>query len=80
MPGGADQLYSDGFEDWKTLEGVLTDSIRIGFAIPLAADRFTVVRFSLKGRTTATSAMEAAFFSKIGRAHGPQQGTEDQQL
>jgi hypothetical protein len=78
MPGT--QLYSDRIDDWKALEGTLTDSIRIGFAIPLEADQFTVARFSLKGRTAATQAMEAAFTAQVGRGTPGQHGTEDQIL
>jgi hypothetical protein len=78
MPGG--ELYSDAFGNWKDLETVLTDSIHIGFAIPLAEDRFTVARFSLNGRTKSTQVMEAAFAAQVSRPPEGRQGTADQTL
>ena len=75
--GPQNGLYAEQFQDWKTLEANIADSIHIGFAIPIKEDKFNVVRFSLNGRTQATSAMEAVFF---GAAQTGQQGTVDSTL
>ena len=58
-------LYAYVFKSWKLLESAIGSSLRIGFAIPLASDQFTVVRFSLSGRTEAQQAMESRFFAKV---------------
>lgn len=51
-------LYRYVFSSWKDVESLLTNSSRIGFAIPMQADQFRVVRFSLKGQSEAVGAME----------------------
>lgn len=64
-------LYSYVFKNWQNLESAIHDSSRVGFAVPLASDQFTVVRFSLVGRSDAQQAMEKAFFAKAKNgAHG----------
>ena len=79
-PMSGTQLYSNRIDNWKALEAALTDSIRIGFAIPLEADKFIVARFSLKGRTAATQAMEAVFTAQISSGTPSEHGTKDQVL
>lgn len=68
-------LYSYVFKSWQNLESAIHDSSRVGFAVPLASDQFTVVRFSLVGRSDAQQAMEKAFFAK---AKNGTHGTADQ--
>ncbi len=46
--------------EWSTLEAVLKDSSRVGFALPLASDQFRVLRFSNDGRAEAAATAEAA--------------------
>ena len=46
------------FTDWKTLEGVILKGKRVGFAFPMQADQFTVVRFALEGIGEAAPAAE----------------------
>lgn len=52
-------LYRYQFSSWKDLESLLKDAGQIGFAIPLKAGEFRVVRFSLNGLSTAVSRMES---------------------
>lgn len=77
--------FASEITDWKSLEAILTDSIHLGFAIPMSEDNFTAVRFSLKGRTASTQTMESAFVAqlKAGNArpsNATSRGTADQRL
>lgn len=57
------------FTSFKDVEKLLKGGHRVGIALPMQGDQFRVVRFSLKGSSAATSAMEAAV-AKLAR---PQQ-------
>jgi hypothetical protein len=71
-------VYIYELVEWKPLEALLSDSSRIGFAIALEADKFTVVRFSLNGRTDATTAMEA--YAASNSPKKKEQGTRNETL
>lgn len=75
--------FANEISDWKSLEAALTDSIHLGFAIPISEDKFIAVRFSLKGRTGSTQAMESAFVAQL-KAGKPgnvtSRGTTDERL
>lgn len=58
-------MYTYVFSDWKSLEANIKDVSRIGFAFALASEQFSVVRFSLNGRTDSTAAIESYFSSQI---------------
>ena len=62
---GMPLLYAFVFTNWKLFESGITNSSRVGFAMPLASDQFTVIRFSLAGRTKAQQTMESRFFAKV---------------
>jgi hypothetical protein len=60
--GATDQegaQFRYGFTDWQQLEALMQDAARVGIAMPMAEDQFQVLRFSLTGRTAATTAVEA---------------------
>jgi hypothetical protein len=69
-------FYRYQFSSWKDLEALLKDATQIGFAIPLKAGQFRVVRFSLNGLTAAVSRMEHQAAS-IQRNGPPKPSTED---
>ena len=50
--------YRYRFNDWKGLEAVILNASKVGFAFPLQADQFTVVRFSLDGVAKASQLAE----------------------
>jgi len=54
------QLWRYQFMSFMDVEHLLRDTHRIGFAIPMQADQFRVVRFSLSGAAAAVSSMQAA--------------------
>ena len=74
MPSG--ERYSDGFEDWKSLESSITDSVHVGFTIPVASNKTTEVRFSLNGRDRSQQAMESSFFARISPPEASEPGGE----
>jgi hypothetical protein len=79
------QKFASQIVDWKSLESTITDSIHLGFAIPMAEDNFIAVRFSLKGRTGSTQTMEAAFVAALKKgsaapSNATSRGTTDQKL
>lgn len=47
------------FTDFSSVKRLLKGAHAVGFAMPMQADRFTVVRFSLNGCADAIAAMEA---------------------
>jgi hypothetical protein len=51
------------FSDWKLLESLMKTSTRLGIAVPMKSDQFTVWRFSLDGMTAAIRKMEADFLA-----------------
>lgn len=51
-------FYQYVFTDWKTLESLIKNSDRVGFAFPMQADQFIVVRFSMNGLQQATETAE----------------------
>jgi secreted trypsin-like serine protease len=55
LKGGA---YQYVFTNWSDLESLLKQSKRVGFAFPMQADQFQVVRFSIDGMTKASAAAE----------------------
>lgn len=63
------QLSRYQFTNFKSVEGLLKNAHRIGFALPMQGDQFRVVRFSLRGSSTATATMEGAVakLAKPGR-------------
>jgi hypothetical protein len=63
------------FQDYKSVEGLLKGSHMIGFAIPMKADQFKVVRFSLSGSERAISAMEAAVAKVVKPKSGDTRNT-----
>ena len=60
---------------WKVqlddIEGILSGAKRVGFAFPMQADQFRVVRFSLNGEKNAVSSME-----KLAARHAPTPKTD----
>jgi len=70
-------LYRYAFTDFDAMQNHVKDSTRIGFAVPLRADQFRVVRFTLDGATRAIQAMRDAAENKPTRAR---HGTRDQVL
>jgi hypothetical protein len=54
------------FTNYKDIEGILSGSKRVGFAFPMQADQFRVVRFSLNGEKNAVSSME-----QLAARHAP---------
>lgn len=71
-------VFTLQFTNWKNLEANFTDSSRVGFAIPLKDNTFRVVRFSLKGRSTATTVAEEYFSSSLKKTKS--ESTKDQVL
>lgn len=69
-------LYRYQFSSWKDLEALLKEAGQIGFAIPLKAGQFRVVRFSLNGLRAAVSRMENQA-AALQRSGAPKPSTED---
>jgi hypothetical protein len=46
------------FTNYKNIEGILNSATKVGFAFPMQAGEFRVVRFSLSGEQDAISNME----------------------
>jgi hypothetical protein len=57
-PTVSNTMYRYQFTNWKVLEGTILKARRVGFAFPLQADQFTVVRFSLDGVSQASQFAE----------------------
>jgi len=62
-------MYAYVFDKWKDLEGLLKNSKRIGFAVPMQSDQFRVYRFNLDGALEASSKAETVL-SKITEEKG----------
>jgi hypothetical protein len=82
--GPVGDIAAYGFQNWKSLEGTLKDASRVGFAVPLEADKFKVVRFSLTGRMDATTQVETYFSEQVKNQKPasvtPKQGTRTETL
>jgi hypothetical protein len=76
-PFGKD-LYTYAFTSWQTLEGNIRDASRVGFAMALEGDKFKVIRFSLKGRSSATQVVEGYFLKAVKERQD--KGTKDETL
>jgi hypothetical protein len=57
------------FDNFKAVAAVLKNSHRIGIALPMQGDKFRVVRFSLKGCSSATGTMEDAVAKLVKSPH-----------
>jgi len=55
--------YTYVFSNWKALESLLKTATRVGFAMPMQGDQFTVYRFNLDGANAATEFLESTFFA-----------------
>lgn len=53
-----DDSYRYIFTNWKAIESLIQKSTRIGFAVPMQSDNFTVVRFSLDGMAKSIENIE----------------------
>jgi len=76
LPPGA-YGYGYVFTNFDQVDNLVKAATRVGFAIPLEADQFGVVRFSLRGASAAISAMRAAGERRI---KPPIRGTRDEKL
>lgn len=54
------KLYSYAFTNFKSIDHLVKRASRVGFAMPLQADRFRVVRFVLNGASAALKTMRIA--------------------
>jgi hypothetical protein len=54
---GTDAKYAYVFTDFDEVSDLVKNATRIGFAVPLQADQFKVVRFEVDGSAAAISAM-----------------------
>ena len=65
------------FTDFKAIDSIVTEAIRVGFAVPLQGDQFRVLHFDLSGSTRAIKQLQA----ELQRRVPPKQpGTSDQVL
>lgn len=66
------------FRDFEAIDKLVKDGHKMGFAVPLQEDRFTVVRFHLDGAGAALSSMRS-FFKQHSKSK-PADSTKDQDL
>lgn len=73
-------LYRYVISDFSKIDKMVKTSKRFGIAIPLQADEFKVIRFSLEGASVAISAMRAAADSSVTGNDSGRRDTRDQRL
>ncbi|MGB4294144.1 MAG: hypothetical protein WBJ16_00725 [Smithellaceae bacterium] len=73
-------LYRYVFTDFDIMNNIVTKGLRVGFAVPLQADQFRVVRFDLNGARRAITLMRAAAEEAHQKASSKTSGTKDQNL
>src|SRR5262245_41820124 len=73
LSGG--NLHRYAFTDFDQIDGLVRESARVGFALPLQKDEFRVVRFNLHGAAAALSAMRSAAERQV---RPTKRGTRDQ--
>ena len=75
-------LYRYVFTDFDTVDDIVKKGARVGFAVPLKADQFRIVRFDLSGATTAITMMRsiAEKKTKPSQKTPSVRGTRDQLL
>jgi hypothetical protein len=74
-------LYRYIFSEFDTVDKIVKESTRVGFAVPLQSDNFRVVRFDLKGANRAIELLESVA-EKAFENTTPKEptGTKDQSL
>lgn len=73
-------LYSYAFTSFADVDQLVKGGTRVGFALPLQADEFRVVRFLLNGSNAAIDSMRGiATKMNVGRVRG-KTGTRDQDI
>lgn len=65
------KLYQYEFRNWKSLEGLIKSGSRVGFAMPMQEDQFTVHRFLLDGLAKATIDVETDFSAAVSAPNTP---------
>jgi hypothetical protein len=76
-----DGKYSYAFTNFDDIDRIVKSSTRVGFAVPLQSDLFTVVRFSLTGSTSAVQRMrDVANTMNVGGKKKNGTGTQDQTI
>jgi hypothetical protein len=75
---GNDVKYTYVFTDFDAVSNLVKNASRIGFAVPLQADQFKVVRFEVDGSAEALAAMRAKASAAMDNAKT--KSTKDQTL
>jgi len=73
-------LYRYVFTEFDSINHIVTKGLRVGFAIPLQADQFRVVRFDLGGSNRALALMLEAAQKAQTKPSSKATGTRDQDL
>ncbi len=76
---GEDAKYAYVFTDFDAVSNLVKNATRIGFAVPLQADQFKVVRFEVGGSAPALAAMRKKASDAMDEAR-PASNTRDQTL
>lgn len=75
---GEDAKFAYVFTDFDAVSNLVKSATRIGFAVPLQADQFKVVRFEVDGSAPALSAMRSKASAAMDQ--GKAKNTKDQTL
>jgi hypothetical protein len=73
-------LYRYVFTEFDSINNIVTKGLRVGFAVPLQADQFRVVRFDLSGSNRALALMLEAAQKAQKKPTSKPTGTRDQDL
>jgi hypothetical protein len=68
------------FSNFDSIDEVVKKASLVGFAVPLQEDRFSVVRFDLRGSNEAIAAMLAAPFPARAGRRPTTRGTKDERM
>jgi hypothetical protein len=77
---GVDAKYAYVFNDFDAVTNLVKNATRIGFAMPLQADQFKVVRFEVGGSAAALAAMRSKASAAMDDAKPKHTNTRDQTL
>lgn len=72
--------YRYVFTEFDVINNIVMKGVRVGFAVPLQADQFRVVRFNLSGSNRAIASMRAAAEKIQKKSSSKSTGTKDQDL
>ncbi|MGH8139117.1 MAG: hypothetical protein ACREVV_13135 [Steroidobacteraceae bacterium] len=73
-------LYSLAFTNFDDVDHLIKNGAKIGFAIPLQADEFRVIRFILNGSSQAITSMRSVATKMNVRQLSGKTGTKDQDI